>query len=145
MSQKIQFLGKSKFLDAKKRKDIRQLLDETANNEGYEIQNITYIFMSDDELLEINQQHLQHDDYTDIITFDLSDIEASVDGEIYVSIDRIKDNASKFNCTFDQEIIRVLSHGLLHLLGYKDKSETDILKMREKEAQCLSNYALISQ
>jgi rRNA maturation RNase YbeY len=145
MSQKIQFLGKSKFLDAKKRKDIRQLLEETANNEGYEIQNITYIFMSDDELLEINQQHLQHDDYTDIITFDLSDIEASVDGEIYVSIDRIKDNASKFNCAFDQEIIRVLSHGLLHLLGYKDKSETDILKMREKEAQCLSNYALISQ
>jgi rRNA maturation RNase YbeY len=145
MSQKIQFLGKSKFLDAKKRKDIRQLLEETANNEGYEIQNITYIFMSDDELLEINQQHLQHDDYTDIITFDLSDIEASVDGEIYVSIDRIKDNASKFNCTFDQEIIRVLSHGLLHLLGYKDKSETDILKMREKEAQCLSNYDLISQ
>ena len=101
--------------------------------------------MSDDELLAINQQHLQHDDYTDIITFDLSDIEASVDGEIYVSIDRIKDNSTKFNCTFDQEIVRVLSHGILHLLGYKDKSESDILKMREKEANCLSLYNQISQ
>jgi len=145
MSENIQFLGKSKFLNAKTRKALRQLLNETANNEGYEIQNITYIFMSDDALLEINQIHLQHDDYTDIITFDLSDIEASVDGEIYVSIDRIKDNAAKFNCTTEQELVRVLSHGLLHLLGYKDKSDTDIQKMREKEAECLLNYALISQ
>jgi rRNA maturation RNase YbeY len=145
MSETIQFLGKSKFLNAKTRKALRQLLNQTANNEGYEIQNITYIFMSDDELLEINQQHLQHDDYTDIITFDLSDIEASVDGEIYVSIDRIKDNAIKFNCTTEQELVRVLSHGLLHLLGYKDKSDSDILKMREKEAACLTNYSLISQ
>jgi len=145
MPESIQFLGKSKFLNAKTRKALRQLLSETANNEGYEIQNITYIFMSDDALLEINQQHLQHDDYTDIITFDLSDIEASVDGEIYVSIDRIKDNASKFNCTTEQELVRVLSHGLLHLLGYKDKSDTDIQKMREKETECLNNYTLISQ
>jgi rRNA maturation RNase YbeY len=145
MSESIQFLGKSKFLNAKTRKALRQLLNQTANNEGYEIQNITYVFMSDDELLEINQQHLQHDDYTDIITFDLSDTEASVDGEIYVSIDRIKDNASKFNCTTEQELVRVLSHGLLHLLGYKDKSDSDILKMREKEAACLTNYSLISQ
>ena len=145
MSENIQFLGKSKFLNAKKRKDLRQLLNETAHNEGYEIQNITYIFMSDDALLEINQQHLQHDDYTDIITFDLSDIEASVDGEIYVSIDRIKENATNFNCTIEQEIVRVLSHGLLHLLGYKDKSEQETLQMRKKEAQCLSLYNHISQ
>ena len=145
MSENIQFLGKSKFLNGQTRKDIRQLLNETANNEGYKIENITYIFMSDDALLEINQQHLQHNDYTDIITFDLSDIEASVDGEIYVSIDRIKDNAIKFNCPLDQEIVRVLSHGLLHLLGYKDKSGSDILKMREKEADCLSLYNHISQ
>ena len=101
--------------------------------------------MSDDELLQINQQHLQHDDYTDIITFDLSDIEASVDGEIYVSIDRIKENAIKYNCSNEQEIIRVLSHGLLHLLGYKDKSEADIQKMREKETECLTKYTLVSQ
>jgi rRNA maturation RNase YbeY len=145
MPENIQFLGKSKFLNGKNRKDIRQLLNKTANTEGYEIENITYIFMSDDKLLEINQQHLQHDDYTDIITFDLSDIEASVDGEIYISIDRIKENAIKYNCSNEQEIIRVLSHGLLHLLGYKDKSEADIQKMREKEAECLTRYSLISQ
>ena len=145
MSESIQFLGRSKFLNAKTRKALRKLLKQTAQNEGYKIQNITYIFMSDDELLEINQQHLQHDDYTDIITFDLSDIEASVDGEIYVSIDRIKDNAIKFYCTTEQELVRVMSHGLLHLLGYKDKSASDILKMREKEAACLTNYILILQ
>ena len=145
MPHSIQFLGRNKFLNAIQRKHIRQLLEETANLEGYEIQNITYIFMSDDELLEINQQHLQHDDYTDIITFDLSDIEASVDGEIYVSIDRIKENAKKFECTFDQELIRVLSHGLLHLLGYKDKSDGDITIMRQKETECLIKYDQISQ
>lgn len=145
MANHIHFLGKSKFLNGNTRKKIRLLLNETAKSEGYEIQNLTYIFMSDEELLEINQQHLQHDDYTDIITFDLSDIEASIDGEIYVSVDRIQENAITYNCSNEQELIRVLSHGLLHLLGYKDKSEADIKTMREKEANCLSVYNALSQ
>ena len=145
MPEKIQFAGKSRFLSAEKRKNIRLLLENTAAIENYEIQNLTYIIMTDDELLEINQTHLQHDDYTDIITFDLSDIEASIDGEIYVSIDRIKENAVQFKCTEEEELIRVLSHGLLHLLGYKDKSEKDIVVMRQKEADCLQRYKEISQ
>ncbi len=101
--------------------------------------------MSDDELLEINQSHLQHDDYTDIITFDLSDTEASIDGEIYISVERIKENAIKFQCSEEDELIRVLSHGVLHLMGYKDKSEKDSQKMRDAENKSIEIYHDISQ
>jgi probable rRNA maturation factor len=145
MSNNIQFLGKSRFINGAKRKSIRQMLDTIAENHGYIIQNICYIFMSDDELLEINQSHLQHDDYTDIITFDLSDTEASIDGEIYISVDRIKENAIKFQCSEEDELIRVLSHGVLHLMGYKDKSEKDSQKMRDAENKSIEIYHGISQ
>ncbi len=145
MSNNIQFLGKSRFINGNKRKSIRQMLDTIAENHGYIIQNICYIFMSDDELLEINQSHLQHDDYTDIITFDLSDTEASIDGEIYISVDRIKENAIKFQCSEEDELIRVLSHGVLHLIGYKDKSEKDSQKMRDAENKSIEIYHGISQ
>lgn len=145
MSNNIQFLGKSRFINGTKRKSIRQMLASIAENHGYIIQNICYIFMSDDELLEINQSHLQHDDYTDIITFDLSDTEASIDGEIYISVDRIKENAIKFQCSEEDELIRVLSHGVLHLMGYKDKSEKDSQKMRDAENKSIEIYHGISQ
>lgn len=145
MSNSIQFLGKSKFISGKERKNIRQMIETIAHDHGYIIQNICYIFMTDDELLEINQSHLQHDDYTDIITFDLSDTEACIDGEIYISIDRINDNAEKFNCTKQDELIRVLSHGVLHLMGYKDKSENDSQKMRDAENHSIKIYYEIPQ
>lgn len=145
MSNSIQFLGKSKFISGKQRKAIRQMIETMANDHGYIIQNICYIFMSDDELLQINQEHLQHDDYTDIITFDLSDTEASIDGEIYISVDRIEDNSIKFNCSKEDELIRVLSHGVLHLMGYKDKTEKDSQKMRDAENKSIDIYHEIPQ
>lgn len=145
MSNSIQFLGKSKFISGKERKAIRQMIETIANDHGYIVQNICYIFMSDDEVLEINQSHLQHDDYTDIITFDLSDTEACIDGEIYISVDRINDNAEKFNCTKQDELIRVLSHGVLHLMGYKDKTENDSKKMRDAENLSIKIYHEIPQ
>lgn len=145
MSQHIQFLGKSRFINGMQRKNIRQMLDTIAENHGYIIQNICYIFMSDEELLEINQMHLQHDDYTDIITFDLSDTEASIDGEIYISVDRIQENAQNFNCSVGDELIRVISHGVLHLMGYKDKSEIDSQKMKDAENNSIEIYHGISQ
>ncbi len=145
MSNNIQFLGKSRFINGTKRKSIRKMLASIAENHGHIIQNICYIFMSDDELLEINQSHLQHDDYTDIITFDLSDTEASIDGEIYISVDRIRENAIKFQCSEEDELIRVLSHGVLHLMGYKDKSEKDSQKMRDAENKSIEIYHDISQ
>ena len=145
MSHTIQFLGKSKFISGRQRKAIRQMIETITHDHGYIIQNICYIFMTDDELLEINQSHLQHDDYTDIITFDLSDTEACIDGEIYISIDRIADNAIKFNCTKEDELIRVISHGVLHLMGYKDKAENDSKKMRDAENLSIKIYHEIPQ
>ncbi len=145
MSHYIQFLGKSRFINGIQRKSIRQMLESIAENHGYIIQNICYIFMSDEELLEINQSHLQHYDYTDIITFDLSDTEASIDGEIYISVDRIQENAKKFNCSNEDELIRVISHGVLHLMGYKDKSEIDSQKIRDAENKSIEIYHGISQ
>lgn len=93
--------------------------------------------MSDEELLEINQQSLNHDDYTDIITFDLSDTEGSIDGEIYISLDRINENAGTFNVTFEEELTRVVCHGVLHLMGYKDKDDANIEKMRKAENESI--------
>ena len=92
------------------------------------IGKITYYLISDDELLEINRKHLDHDYYTDIITFDYS-TEKKLEGEIYISVDRVKDNGEVFLV----ELIRVLSHGVLHMLGYKDKSDSEKARMRTKE------------
>lgn len=106
-------------------------------SEGYKIGDLNYIFCSDDYLLEINRQYLQHDYYTDIITFDNSEDEGKLDGDIYVSIDRVKDNATNLNIDFEVELRRVLIHGLLHLVGFKDETPDLKQQMREKEDSCL--------
>ena len=101
---------------------------------------MNYIFSNDDYLLKINQDFLQHDTYTDIITFDNSSQKGKIDGEIYISVDRIKENAQIQQIGFDSELHRVMAHGLLHLCGYKDKSEADIKKMREKEDEAIEKF-----
>lgn len=98
--------------------------------------DIQYVFCSDEYLLEINRQFLQHDYFTDIITFDLSST-GKVDAEIYISIDRVKDNAKSFGVPYEQEIKRVIIHGALHLCGYRDKTKGEITLMREKESEYL--------
>ncbi len=98
---------------------------------------ITYIFCSDDYLLEINRNFLQHDYYTDIISFDLTEPGKPVEAEIYISIDRVKDNARNLGTSFRSEILRVIFHGALHICGYKDKKKSEIILMREKEDQYL--------
>ncbi len=145
MAENIQFYGKTKSLNAGFRKKIRQTINQISQKEGYIISQISYIFMTDEELNEINQSHLQHDDYTDIITFDLSDTEANIDGEIYISIERIQENAITYNTTFELELVRVICHGVLHLMGYKDKTETDSKKMRVAEDNSIAIYKAISQ
>lgn len=145
MAEKIQFYGKTKELNGLFRQKIRKTIDTIANNHGYIISQISYIFMSDKELNEINQTHLQHDDYTDIITFDLSDTEACIDGEIYISIERVSENAITFETSQELELVRVICHGVLHLIGYKDKSETDSNNMRGAENQSIEIYKRLSQ
>ena len=99
--------------------------------------SITYVFCSDEFLLQMNRDFLQHDYYTDIITFGLSDKGKPVEAEIYISLDRIKDNAQTLGRPLREETLRVIFHGALHLCGYKDKKKSEIALMRSKEDQYL--------
>jgi probable rRNA maturation factor len=105
--------------------------------EGKSLGDLNLIFCSDEYLLEINREHLDHDYYTDIITFDYSE-EGVVSGDLFVSIDRVIDNAKQLSIEFHDELCRVCVHGLLHLCGYKDKSSADEKLMRSKEDEMLS-------
>lgn len=111
-----------------------------AKREGHTIDTINYIFCDDAYLLEINQQYLNHDTYTDIITFQLNPKGEALLSDVYISVERVKENAAIHNTTFTQELHRVIFHGLLHLCGYKDKTKKDQEEMRKQEDRCLNNY-----
>ena len=102
--------------------------------------SLNYIFCTDKQLLEINKQYLKHDFYTDIITFELSPKKQPIEGEIYISIDRVKDNAWSLGETQYSELHRVIFHGALHLCGYKDKNKTELQEMRKTETKYLAQY-----
>lgn len=104
--------------------------------EGKILDDIALIFCTDDYLLEINQQHLGHDYYTDIVTFDYC-WENHVSGDLFISLDRVRENATEFGVSFLQELHRVIIHGVLHLCGYKDKSDDEEVLMRNKENEAL--------
>jgi rRNA maturation RNase YbeY len=114
-------------------------LNEVAPNEGKITGEITLIFCSDEHLLEMNRQYLNHDYYTDIITFDYSEV-GEISGDLFISIDRVYDNALLNSVSRDNELKRVCVHGLLHLCGYGDKSEEDAMVMRAKEDYYLDKY-----
>jgi len=107
-------------------------------NEGYSAENINYVFCSDDHLLQINKEYLDHDTYTDIVTFDNSENAKEIEADIFISIDRIRENAIKLSRPEDEELHRVIIHGLLHIMGYSDKTDQNKQAMREKEDACLS-------
>jgi probable rRNA maturation factor len=115
----------------------RRWLQAMAGQEGVLVGDLNYIFCSDDYLLTVNKQYLDHDDYTDIITFDNSETEGRIEGDIFISVDRVDDNWRIHQTTFADEMRRVLAHGLLHLCGYGDKTDADIVTMRAKEAEWL--------
>ncbi|MGB1296517.1 MAG: rRNA maturation RNase YbeY [Flavobacteriales bacterium] len=104
------------------------------------LKELTYIFCDDEYLLKINQEHLNHDYYTDIITFDYDTEELHSD--LFISVDRVKDNAEQLNEPFKRELFRVIAHGVLHLCGYKDKTESEIAEMRGKEDYYLSKLII---
>lgn len=107
-------------------------ITNTCVGEGFAVGELNYIFCDDDYLLKINQEHLQHDYLTDIITFDYV-LGTTLSGDLYISIDRLKENAEEFKVTFENELKRVMIHGVLHLMGYSDKTKVATLKMRAKE------------
>jgi probable rRNA maturation factor len=98
--------------------------------------NISYVFCSDEHLLTINKEYLNHDYYTDIITFDYTD-NGIVSGDIFISLDRIKDHAKEYKVTFENELYRVIAHGVLHLIGYNDKTDEDQDLMTKMENESL--------
>ena len=111
----------------KNRRSLKLFIIQLFEKEGKSIKSLDIIFCSDEYLLDINNKHLQHDYYTDIITFDLSDPTSTlITGEVYISIDRVKDNALSLHTKFSTELLRVIFHGVLHLCGYKDKTPKDI-------------------
>jgi len=110
-------------------------IKEVIEEEGYELARIDYIFCSDEFLLEVNRTHLDHDFYTDIITFPLNP--NPIIAEIYISLDRVRENATSYSVSFEDELMRVIIHGILHLCGYDDHEEADIAFIRKKEAYYL--------
>lgn len=122
------------------RKALKEFIRLLCEKENRTIDQINVVFCSDEYLLQINQQFLHHDTYTDIISFDYTEKKGPLNGEIYISVDRVKDNALQLGSSFKQEIHRVIFHGILHLCGYKDKLKADKLLMREKEDFYLREY-----
>jgi rRNA maturation RNase YbeY len=114
------------------KKDLKQAVKNLVLNEGKSLKDLSLVFTDDDYLLEVNKQYLNHDYFTDVITFDYSDF-PEVSGDVMISLDRVKDNALSMNLAFEQEFYRVVFHGMLHLCGYKDKIKEDVVLMREKE------------
>lgn len=119
--------------------DYTKWLEDIILSEEKKIGDINYIFCDDEYLLKINQDYLQHDYYTDIITFDYVKGK-TISGEIFVSLQRISDNASTLSKNYEEELRRVLAHGILHLSGYKDKTEDEEQLMRRKEDFYLAKY-----
>ncbi|GGF28116.1 rRNA maturation RNase YbeY [Echinicola rosea] len=118
----------------------KRWLRALAKSEGFKITDLNYIFCSDEYLYQINVDYLDHDTYTDIITFDNSEKENLLEGDIFISIERIVDNAKTQNQDTYKETIRVISHGLLHLCGYKDKTEEEAQLMRSKEDESIKLF-----
>jgi rRNA maturation RNase YbeY len=112
---------------------LKKFISTSFEKEAKKKLSMSYVFCSDEYLLRINQDFLQHDYYTDIITFPLSETDQKVEAEIYISIDRIRDNAAKLKIPFERELLRVIFHGVLHLIGYKDKTAAQKKAMREAE------------
>ena len=114
------------------KKELKQALKDLVLNEGKSLKDLSLVFTDDEYLLEVNKQYLNHDYFTDVITFDYSDF-PDVSGDIMMSLDRVKDNALSMNLAYELEFYRVVFHGVLHLCGYKDKKKEDVSLMREKE------------
>ena len=135
----INFFSEDIDFTLKTEDQIIAWLQRIAEAENSSIEEISYVFCSDNYLLRINQEYLDHDYYTDIITFDNRDKpEDPIESDIFISIDRVTENASDQNVSFELELKRVLAHGLLHLIGYNDKTEEEQQLMREKEEAYLS-------
>ena len=138
--QKIHFYFHDRKPSLKERKKLKKVIENLFSAERKRLGTLAYIFCSDKYLLEINKGFLKHDFYTDVITFDLSETSKEIIGEVYISIDRIKENAKHMEVSFKEELHRIIFHGALHLCGYNDKTKTEIAIIRGKEDKYLKKH-----
>ncbi|MDP5105485.1 rRNA maturation RNase YbeY [uncultured Polaribacter sp.] len=122
--------------ELKDEKLLENWIEEVASNNGFEVGEINYIFCDDEYLLKLNVEFLQHDTLTDVISFDNS-LGKLINGDIFISIERVTENAKEYNVSFDDELQRVMIHGVLHYMGFKDKSEEEVKLMRSAENAAL--------
>ena len=132
----VRFFSDGVSFQPKNKRKISQWLKQVVAEEGKKIGTLCFIFVSDEYILEINKKYLQHDHYTDIITFDDS-TGKSISGDMYISIDTVRSNATHYHVDFRNELLRVMVHGVLHLCGYQDKTTNGKRKMRATEAKYL--------
>jgi len=138
----ISFESISNSFILKNKANIRNWIINAINTEQKEMLSISFVFCTDDELLKINREALNHDYYTDIITFELNEKNEPIESDIYISIDRVRENAKLLSLSFNEELLRVIIHGVLHLCGYKDKKKKEKENMREMENYYLKVYGV---
>ncbi len=134
----INFHYETKF-GLEDRKNYTSWINNILVGEKAHLGDLSYIFCSDEYLIKLNHKYLGHDTYTDIVTFNYSE-EDVISGEIYISVDRVKENAVKFDEDFNKELLRVMAHGVLHLLGYNDKSKNEKEEMKAKEDEKINMF-----
>jgi len=144
MKGKIQFFAENIRFNLKNRSVLRHWLHTVIEKEEGQCGTLTYIFCNDDYLSDLNSRFLSHKSLTDILTFQNTEEEGMVEGDIFISIDRVAENAEKYHVNFEEELHRVMVHGVLHLLGYKDKMKDEKVKMRKKEADYLVLFPKIN-
>ena len=137
---KVSFNYADRTLPLKQKRQIKNFISDIFWMENKILEKLTYIFCSDNYLLNLNKKFLFHNTYTDIITFDLSDSKKIIKGEIYISVDRVKENTIRYNTTFTDEFLRVIFHGALHLCGFQDKKDSEKRLMRKKEDFYLKTF-----
>jgi len=134
MQQQIYFINEPPVnYRLQQKKILRNWIYSAIQAEKKQLIQLNYIFCTDDFLLKLNKKHLNHNYFTDILTFDNSDINIEIEADIFISIDRVKDNAKMLKTLLSQELHRVIIHGVLHLCGYKDKTKTEQQNMRTRE------------
>jgi rRNA maturation RNase YbeY len=130
---KVNFFSEDSSYSPKNKRDLKRWLEQAITAEGFTLNELNFIICTDEYLLQVNRDFLQHDYYTDVITFDNSEQEGQIVSDIFISIDRVKENAKLHQISTANELHRIMIHGALHLLGYRDKSKKAKIEMTEKE------------
>ena len=129
----VNFFYEDDFNLSLNKKEVRFWIKNVVKKENKKLSYLNFVFCTDSYLLELTQKYLKHNSLTDVIAFDFSESKKTIEGDVYISVDRVKENAKKYSPSFKKELLRVLLHGVLHLIGYKDKTKEQKKIMASKE------------